>query len=92
MSFDGTASQIGATTNAIEQLLSGYATDGVADALGVSSSAIQKFLDGRASDSIAGEININSAELQHIRNELDRSGAVGFILGLALARSMKSTG
>jgi transcriptional regulator with XRE-family HTH domain len=83
MSFDDTASQLGISTSAIEQLLNGYATEGMAEALGTSSSAIQKFINGQGSDSIAETIGVNSSELQHIRNKLDTSGSIGFILGLA---------
>lgn len=85
MSFESTASHLGTSTNSIEQLLRGNASEGMANALGISSSAIQKFINGQSSDSIAEIVNISSAELQHLRNELDASGASGFILGLALA-------
>ncbi len=83
MSFDNTATQLGISTSAIEQLLNGYASEGMAEVLGTSSSAIQKFINGQASDSIAEMISVNTSELQHIRNKLDKSGAIGFILGLA---------
>ena len=89
MSFESIASHIGTTTNSIEQLLNGRASDAMADPMGLSSSAIQKFLNGQASDNIADIINISSAELQHLRNELDSGGAIGFILGMAIAMHNK---
>lgn len=87
MSFEDTASKLGTSASAIQQLFKGHASDGLADSLAVSASAIQKFLNGQSSESIAEVLSISAAELQHLRNELDDSGAAGFILGLALGRS-----
>lgn len=91
MSFTDTTLHARTTSNSVQLLLNGQVTEGIASSLGTTAAALQKFINGQASDGLASAIAINSSELQHLRNDLDKKGAIGFILGLAIALPKEST-
>jgi len=91
MSFTHTASQTETSSNSVQLLLKGQVTEGIASSLGTTAASIQKFINGNISNGLESAIGINSSELQHLRNELDKGGAIGFILGLAIALPKGST-
>ncbi|NKB38586.1 MAG: hypothetical protein GKR93_15740 [Gammaproteobacteria bacterium] len=91
MSFTDTTSHAGTTSNSIQLLFTGQVSEGIATSLGTTAAAVQKFINGQASEGLATAIGISSSELQHLRNDLGKDGAIGLILGLAIALPKEST-
>jgi hypothetical protein len=85
MTFIAIAMRVGTATNSIEEHLAGSATIDIAARLGMTSDELQEFIDGGAPAEMALQLGTTRGSVQDLRERLGKEGAIGFLLGLAVA-------
>jgi hypothetical protein len=85
MSLFNIANGMGIFESALDDLLKGKGCMGIASAVGSSESSVQDFLEGNASFNLAHAVGASESSLLELRNRLGPHGAIGFIIGFALA-------
>ena len=82
MSLFAVASSIGVEQSELENLLAGRASVGIAKKLGVSRMDLQRFLGGEVSKSMAYALGMLQPQAQDLRDQVEREGAIGIIVGI----------
>ncbi len=87
VSLFGVASSMGVVQPELEKLLAGQASVGVAKKLGVSRMDLQRFITGEVSMSMAYTLGMLQPQAQELRDQVEREGAVGVIVGICTKAS-----
>jgi hypothetical protein len=87
MSLLSTATKMGVTTSALQDLINGHVPLSIAAQLGVTASSLQQFIDGSASVSTGRLFSVTSSGAQDLRNQVGKNGAIGLIIGLCIGRN-----
>lgn len=85
MSHLGIASVIGVPAASIARLLQGEVTPHISARVGTMSMTVQAFINGDVKPGMAQALGTSMVAAQELRSSLDRSGAIGVVLGLAIA-------
>ena len=89
MSNLGIASAMGVPAASLARLLNGDVTPHVSARVGTMSMTVQAFINGDVKPGMAQALGTNMVAAQELRSSLDRSGAIGVVLGLAIAAGKK---
>ena len=89
MSTSDLAAAMGVPATAVTRLLAGDVTPHVSGRVGTMSMTVQAFINGEAKPGMAQALGTTLPAAQELRNSLDRKGAIGLVVGLAIANARK---
>ena len=89
MSLLDVANRMGTGPLTLDRLLTGEVSPELASHFGASALAVQDFIDGKVSTSFANATDIRDTSLQELRDQIGREGAIGFVLGMCIAKSLR---
>lgn len=92
MSLKSVAAAMGVREGELRDLLHGLAGAGIGTRLGVPTRVIQDFVEGTAVSPLANALDVRPSGLQELRDVLERRGAIGFLIGAAVARPREEAG
>ena len=78
---------MGVEQSELDKLLTGQAGAGKAQKLGLSRMDLQRFIGGDVSKSMAYALGMLQPEAQELRDQMEREGAMGVILGICAKAS-----
>lgn len=70
----------------VKKIIQGEISMEVASRLGVTPNSVTDFINGKVNPSMGMAFGMPSSKLQEIRNCIGREGAIGMVLGMALAK------
>jgi hypothetical protein len=85
MSHLGIAAAMGVPAASVARLLNGEVTPHVSARVGTMSLSVQAFINGEVKPGMAQALGTNVGAAQELRTALDRKGAIGVVIGLAIA-------
>ena len=85
MSHLGIAAAIGVPAASVARLLNGDVTPHISARVGTMSMSVQAFINGDVKPGMAQALGTTMVAAQELRSSLDRSGAIGVVIGLAIA-------
>lgn len=89
MSHLGIAAAMGVPAASVAKLLNGEVTPHVSAKVGTMSLSVQAFINGEVKPGMAQALGTNVVAAQELRSALDRKGAIGVVIGLAIAGGRK---
>ena len=85
MSHLGISAAMGVPAASLAKLLNGEVTPHVSARVGTMSMTVQAFINGDVKPGMAHALGTNVVAAQELRSSLDRKGAIGVVIGLAIA-------
>ena len=89
MSHLGIAAAMGVPAASLARLLNGEVSPHISARVGTMSMTVQAFINGDVKPGMAQALGTTMVAAQELRSSLDRSGAIGVVLGLAIAAGKK---
>ena len=89
MSHLGIAAAMGVPAASVAKLLNGEVTPHISARVGTMSMSVQAFINGEVKPGMAQALGTNVVAAQELRSSLDRKGAIGVVIGLAIAGGKK---
>lgn len=80
---------MGVPAASLARLLNGDVTPHVSARVGTMSISVQAFINGDVKPGMAQALGTTMVAAQELRSSLDRNGAIGVVLGLAIAAGKK---
>lgn len=81
--------RLGVSPLAYERLLEGEIPEGVAVLLKTSVKSVQNLVSGESSSGVAAAMGCPIASLETLRRQIGREGAIGLVIGLAVAARLR---
>ena len=85
MSHLGISAAMGVPAASLAKLLNGEVTPHVSARVGTMSMSVQAFINGDVKPGMAQALGTSVIAAQELRSSLDRKGAIGVVIGLAIA-------
>ena len=89
MSANDLAAAMGVPAASVTRLLNGEVTPHVSGRVGTMSMTVQAFINGDVKPGMAQALGTTLPVAQELRNALDRKGAIGVVVGLAIASAKR---
>ena len=89
MNHLGIAAAMGVPAASVAKLMNGEVTPHVSARVGTMSLSVQAFINGEVKPGMAQALGTNVVAAQELRSSLDRKGAIGVVIGLAIAGGKK---
>ena len=89
MSTSDLAAAMGVPAASVTRLLAGDVTPHISGRVGTMSMTVQAFINGEVKPGMAQALGTTLPAAQELRNALDRKGAIGLVVGLAMASAKK---